>query len=236
MLIETATRDTTLADDAYEALRWDIVSGALPAGGPLRMEALRARYGLGFSPLREALNRLEGERLVTLVPQRGFAVAPLSLAAMWDALEARILIESQALRLAVARGGDDWESAIVASFHALATSAARIRDTAPDAGALRALEERHQRFHRALIAACGSPWLLRFAETLYAATERFRFPALGGLMKGSARDVTAEHRAILEAALARDPDSLVGLVAQHYRRTGESLARVYADGADVPPP
>ena len=68
----------TLGEAAYQRLRADIVAGSLEAGKPLRLEALRQRYGLSFSPLREALMRLQSERLVLSTALRGFSVAPLS--------------------------------------------------------------------------------------------------------------------------------------------------------------
>ena len=57
---ESAAEPATLGEAAYQRLRSDIVVGALKAGAPLRLEALRQRYGLSFSPLREALMRLFG--------------------------------------------------------------------------------------------------------------------------------------------------------------------------------
>ena len=64
----------TLAEKAYDNLRQDIVRGAFVPGSPLRLADLGERYGMGFSPLREALNRLQSERLVTSESLRGFRV------------------------------------------------------------------------------------------------------------------------------------------------------------------
>jgi GntR family transcriptional regulator, carbon starvation induced regulator len=212
----------TLTDTAYAHLRRDILSGDLAPGSPLRLETLRARYGMGFSPLREALNRLAAERLTVAAAQRGFTVAPISTPEMWDAIETRILIEGQALRLSMARGGDAWETGIVAARHALALAAAR------DPGAV--LEDRHRDFHRALIAGCASPWLLDIAGQLYAQTERYRAPMLArGATAG--RDLAAEHGALADAALARDP-AAPDLLADHYRATGRALQSAYAAAAE----
>ena len=97
----------------------------LEAGKPLRLEALRQRYGLSFSPLREALMRLQSERLVLSTALRGFSVAPLSREEMEDATETRILIECEALRRSMRDGDDDWEAGIVAAFHALSLQVER---------------------------------------------------------------------------------------------------------------
>ena len=210
----------TLAEKAYDALRRDIVSGALKPGAPLRMAQLSDRYGMGFSPLREALNRLQAERLVTSVALKGFSVAPLSMAEMWDATNTRILIESRALRLSIEQGGDEWEAGIVGALHALLLQAARGTASEEDA---RALEARHHAFHHALLSACGSGWLMDFFQRLYVESERYRHPMLAPRPGEPARDVQAEHEALAKATLARDADLACALLADHYRRTAQRV-------------
>jgi DNA-binding GntR family transcriptional regulator len=61
-----------------QLLRADIVRGVFAPDQPLRMEALKARFDSGFSPIREALSRLLAEGLVVLEPNRGFRVSGLS--------------------------------------------------------------------------------------------------------------------------------------------------------------
>src|SRR3954462_14708131 len=142
---EGADAPATLGEVAYQRLRADIVAGVLEAGKPLRLEALRQRYGLSFSPLREALMRLQSERLVLSTALRGFSVAPLSRAEMQDATETRILIESEALRRSMRDGDDDWEAAIVAAFHALSLQVERQSRLSGgvDAVDMHAMDERH---------------------------------------------------------------------------------------------
>lgn len=206
----------TLAEKAYHSLRQDILRGAFASGSPLRLAELGERYGMGFSPLREALNRLQAERLVTSESLRGFRVAPLSLAEFEDALAMRLMIEGQALRVAIARGGDDWAAGIVSSLYALKLQADRKGD-------IWELEARHHAFHRALLAACESPWLLEFFERLYMASERYRLPALAAAGGGGLRDIQAEHSAIADAVLARDAAAAEALLRDHYLRTAATI-------------
>ena len=212
----------TLADAAYRRLRHDIVAGVFEAGSPLRLEMLRNRYGFSFSPLREALNRLQSERLVTSVALRGFSVAPFSSSEMWDAIETRILVEREAMRRSIANGGDVWEATIVAAFHTLMLKSERSASLPGDG---EALEASHRDFHRALIGECGSPRLLDLADHLYMETERYRRPALIGTAAGRpARAIVKEHREIMDAVLARR--STAGeLLAEHYRRTGRLVEK-----------
>ena len=171
---------------------------------------------MGFSPLREALNRLQSERLVTTETLRRFRASSLSLAEFEDALQSRLLVETEALRLSIAKGDDGWEAAIVAALHALR------QQTKREGGDMDELRARHHAFHRALLAACGSDWLLEFFEQLYAATERYRIPALtsAGPQK---RDIDVEHRNIADAALARDAERAVALLQDHYLRTAATI-------------
>lgn len=209
----------TLAQDAYESLRHDIIRGALAPGRPLRLADLSQRYGMGFSPLREALNRLQAERLVTAESLRGFKVAPLSAEELQDAVSLRILIETKALRASIAQGDDGWAAGIVSALYALKLQAAR---TGPEAD-IWALESRHHAFHLALVAACNSPWTMEFVERLYAATERYRIPVLLAANLPAGRDVQAEHGALAEATLDRDANTAVRLLEDHYQRTVDHL-------------
>jgi len=220
----------TLAEQAYLNIRRDIVTGALPPALPLRLDALKARYKVGYSPLREALNRLQAELMVVSAPLRGFSVAPISPERMWDTIETRILIESQALRQSMARGGDVWETEVVSALHSLTLQARRIDAAAEtDEDAERqTLDARHRAFHRALLSACGSEWLMDFADKLYTASQRYRFPGLAGDQDTPRRDLQQEHAALAEAALARMPDDAIALLVDHYRRTGDALEQAAA--------
>jgi GntR family carbon starvation induced transcriptional regulator len=227
----------TLAEQAHRAMRRDIIAGALPAGQPLRLESLKARYGISFSPLREALNRLQSEQLVVSTTSRGFRVAPFSEEEMWDAIETRIVIECEALRRSLARGDDVWEATLMDAFRALVTATEQHAGQAPDptSPADEQLEECHYAFHRSLLAACGSKWLLELSAKLYAQTERYRRPSLqDGKYWSRERDVALEHRQLVDAAVARDANQAAGLLARHYRETGRAVKKVLALNAERP--
>jgi GntR family carbon starvation induced transcriptional regulator len=225
----------TLTEQAYQTLRREIVSGRLAPEQPLRLEFLRDTYGFGFSPLREALSRLQSERLVSQYALRGFKVAAVSIAEMSDIIETRIVIETEALRRSIERGDDDWESAIVATFHALRNTAQRrvTDDAKPDAAS--DLESRHHDFHQALISACGSPWLIHLSGQLYVLSERYRRPLLSGTAPNDipARDVLGEHAAIMDATLARESSQAVDLLSAHYRLTGQTIERMLEQGSTL---
>ena len=71
---------SSIADQAYERIRADIVLARLRPGAKLRLERLADMYGASVSTLREILNRLSSEGLVLAEDQRGFQVMPVSAA------------------------------------------------------------------------------------------------------------------------------------------------------------
>ncbi len=174
---------------------------------------VRTRYDAGLTPLREALFQLAAEGLVTVEGQRGFRAAALSAEDLADVTEQRVLLESQELRRSIELGDLAWESQLLAAHHRLAHTTMLGPDSAtPTAD----WTEAHRVFHRSLVEACGSAWLLRFRDVLSDQSERYR---RWSLRESSERDVAGEHRALAEATLARDADLAVHCLAEHYRRT-----------------
>ena len=218
------SRGRTLIEAAYATLRNEIIDGTLEPGAKLRTEELRARYDVSGSTIREALTRLLGEALVTSEGQRGFRVAAASLGDFRDLTEVRKLIETEALRQAIEVGGEAWEAEIVAAFYRLSKTEERLRED--PAGTSAEFEERNRDFHRALIAACPSPWLHRLHALLYQQSERYR--RLVASKRAIPRDVHAEHQGILDATLARDSDLAVKLAGEHIERSVVALETLLA--------
>ena len=107
------------AIDGYRWLKNDIIRGVYQPDEKLRMSLLTSRYELGVGPLREALSQLVAERLVTVVNQKGYRVAPMSEQELLDIFDARANMEAMLVRLAIERGGDEWEAELLARAHLL---------------------------------------------------------------------------------------------------------------------
>ncbi len=213
----------TVASLLVDKLRTDIVAGAFAPGDRLKLADLSLRYGSGISPLREALTRLAATGLVLIEDQKGFRVAPMSRADLLDLTGVRQRLESWALGEAIARGDVEWEARIVSAHHRLA----RLSRTAPGDG--RALDDTweslHQDFHRALVSACGSPWLLHFRNVLADQASRYR--RLSVAYAEAARDIAAEHAELMAAVLARDTARATALVEAHFARTAAIVLEGY---------
>jgi len=201
----------TLTELIFNRLRVDILRCRLRPGEKLRVDELRLAYGGGGSPVREALSRLSSIGLVRAEGQRGFTVAEVSIPDLLDVTKVRIWVETTALRHAIRKGDRDWEAEILAAAHRLG---------APPIGAP-ALdpqwEKLHRNFHAALVRACGSPRLLSHRELLCDLSDRYRH--LSVVTAKSPRDATAEHRAIMEATLARNADVACRLLGEHFMET-----------------
>lgn len=225
--------DVTLGQHAYDCIRTDILKGNFKPGSPLRLQALKERYGLSFSPLREALNRLQSEQLVESFASRGFRVTDISLEEMWDAFETRILIDCEGLRRSIRRGNDDWEALVLGTYHALSRAFDRSLALTRDATETERveLEDRHAAFHHALISSSGSNWMLRFSTQLYHQTQRYRWP----FFTASADNVflkqsyILQHKEIADYAVAREEEKAVELFARSLRRTGEVIEEMTRD-------
>jgi DNA-binding GntR family transcriptional regulator len=219
----------TLASVVAGRLRADILSGALPPGGKLRLEMLRERYGVGASPLREALASLTAEGLVLRLDQRGFRVAGADEAALRDLVETRCLVETSALRAAIARGDAAWEERVLVAHHRLARASRSLQtDTFvpnPEWDAL------HRTFHLTLIEACGAPSLLAFCAELHDRATRFR--NLANRVAWPQRDVPGEHASLCDAAIARRANEAVLLLEEHYRRTGGFVGTALVPSGEV---
>ena len=194
----------------------------------LRIGRLKEIYGIGPTPIREALQKLSRDGLVIVEGNRGFTVAELDPREFADLNVARTALEKEALRLSIARGDSAWEAGVVAAAYILAKEDAALSHSVgsvPDSW-----ERANARFHDALVSACGSKWLLKLRAGLHDLCERYRRTAV--YQKLGSRDVKAEHAAIAEAALARDADRTCALIERHFLLTTEALMNTGSEGSD----
>jgi GntR family transcriptional regulator, carbon starvation induced regulator len=214
----------TLNASVLAQIRADIVSCRLLPNERLRMEALRQRYQVGGTPIREALMRLEAEGLVQLEQNKGFRVSAVSKESLLDLMRCRIEIENMALRWSIERGSIAWEADVLGAFHRL--SRERKIDAADRNSISAEWSKRHREFHFALVAACASPNLLAIRNGLFEQAERY--VALSVASKAVQRDDVDEHQQIMRAAIARDAARAVKLNTEHIERTADKVLKSLA--------
>lgn len=225
-LATTAMADEALTDQGarsltaavYQRLRQDIITNHLKQNEKLHLERLRERFRVSLSVVREALSRLVADGLVVAEAQRGFRVSQVSKKDLIDVTQTRLHIEGAALQLAIANGSDEWLKNLQSAYDAM-NGIDRV--TATELWAIR-----HAEFHRLLLEPCDSNWLLRFRDMLYEQSERYLY-MFGRLAVNQQlpieRDVDIEHRAVIDAVLARDSATAVAALQLHFTNTTQSI-------------
>ncbi len=214
---DTRISRSTLAAQLEEAIRLDIISGALEPGLRLRASDLTKRYGVSATPLREALQRLAAQNLVELGPRLGATVAPISKPELEDIYWLREQLEGVALQRSVQRSDPEWERRVTEAFRAFEqTQGTGPATSRADALAWSAV---HRAFHDSLYDNCNSPWLLRFISVLGDHSERYRMVS----MRRGVRHSLQEHRDIFDAAMARDEGAATAALMRHLAGTVDVL-------------
>jgi DNA-binding GntR family transcriptional regulator len=203
----TNTRDGQHVAMVHERLRDAILRGEIEAGATTSQTALAKQLDAGRTPLREALRMLQREGLVISEPNRRVRIADLSSDDAEELYIMRIALECVAIRITVPRLSSD-------DFAALEGYMAQMDHYMKDDD-LRGMRAPHLAFHNLLVAGAG-PRVSEEIEQLFDHAERYR---LRWGMKSIWAERSAEHRAIVEAAAARDADQAALRLAEHYART-----------------
>lgn len=212
----------SLAQVTHAAIRSDIIFGVLAPQQRLKLDDLQARYGASIPTLREVLNRLTSESLVIAEEQKGFAVAPISVGNLRELASLRKLIEFHALDLSFQRGDVDWEADVVAAHYRLS----RIEDRLLSGETADRTEWKRYDFgyHQTLIGACGSAELLSLHRAVFDKYLRYQMIFL--TYRGQI--AADEHRALKDAALARDFPAARALLERHIDGGVEHALRAQA--------
>lgn len=203
----------SLVDTVAERLEEAIIGGELVPGERVFEQVLAADYGISRGPLREAIRRLEGRRLLERTANKGVRVVELSPSRLEELLQVREALEGMAARLAAAQISPE------------------------DVEGLRGLLKTHEEtslskgyyqqggdfdFHFRIVKASQNNFLISvLTEDLYDLLRVYRYKS--STMMGRAEQALAEHHAIVDALQTRDPDA-----AETAMRTHLSNARAYA--------
>ena len=218
--ISIPDEEITLANQVVEGLRRDILTGVLEPGMKLRIEGLRERYRMGASPIREALSQMVAERLVLRVDHRGFRVIGADLAELEELIQTELIIAVAALRTSIQRGDVAGEEELVRACRRLSLTPRSLSEHAYEPNP--AWNQLHRAFHMALIAACGSEEVIAICGDVHDRQTRFRILS-NRITQWPRRDVEAEHREIMDAALAHDTERACALLTDHLGRTADFL-------------
>lgn len=102
-MTQSAMAATTKSNEAYARVRRDIVTGVIPANEAIYEVNLGHRYGLGRTPVREALKQLSNEQLLVWLHRQSPYVPEIGLVQVQSLFEARATLETQIAALAAER-------------------------------------------------------------------------------------------------------------------------------------
>lgn len=208
-------RPETKADAAYRELRRRIVDASLEPGSRLDQEMLAAALGVSTTPLREALRRLEAERLVQRAAHRQVIIAPLSLRELHELYEIRVHLDSLSVRMAA-----------LASNPGLVSEAEKHLAT-PDPGHPHHGLELNRAFHRAIYSASGNAVLTDILDWLWDRTDRYRILLTAD--PGDAEVAAGEHRELLALVAGGQAEAAGDLMSRHLQRSVDRIARLVSE-------
>ena len=198
-------RRTPLHSRAYEKIKHAIITLRFRPGEYLNEAQVSKVLRIGRTPVHQALNRLMLEGMVEVIPRKGVIVKAVSLNDVLEMIDVRLVNETYCARLAVARAD---ESDIAELTSILDESEKTV--TSPDTVRQMMLD---RDFHSTLARAAKNAVLAECIRTLHDRSLRFWFISLRDPVHHVA--VKQEHRAILNAIKAHDPDAAADAVRNH---------------------
>ena len=208
--------DRLTADRAYRALHDRIAEGAIAPGDRLREAALAEEFGLSRTPVREALRRLESDGLLLHEPHRGMVVRTLDHQAVTELYLIRGVLEATAAALA-ARHASDAE---IDTLYEMVDAQEGVAGGA-EAARLNKL------FHRALYRGAHNRYLLDMLDGLATSMTLLGRTTLS--LPGRAADAHGEHRAIVDALRAHDPDAAERAAREHIHAAHRARLKIMFD-------
>ena len=214
-----AKRPAALPDHVYSVLKRRILSCALLPDQRLVEKKLCAELGISRTPLREALNRLSHEELVSFQPHAGYRVASITIEGFRNLIGLRSIVEPQAAALAAQRAGPGD----VAKLRACATLPYDPGDDQSFVEYCRA----NALFHLCVVRAAGNPMLENIVMSALDMYQRPTYMRIGRQMDPA--NPSAKHHAIAEAIARQDAAAAQAIMHQHIQGGGERIIQALVE-------
>jgi len=207
----------------YDRLREDILCCALQPGSRVHEQALAERFHVSKSPIREALLRLQEQRLVEVLPRKGYRVLPISVSDAAELYQMRLLFEPACVAGAIA-GASDAQLAQLDMFRRV-----------PARRSLPAWIAYNRGFHNAIARLCGNARLARAAIEVIEQFDRLTYVGLHEADSGGGlQDFVDEHGRIIDAMKRRDKRLAQALVRRHVESSRRRAHAAIASPVIVP--
>jgi DNA-binding GntR family transcriptional regulator len=192
------------SEKAYHLIKEKIITLELGPSSVIDEHSLMKELGLGRTPIREALQRLDAEGLVHIVPRRGMFVADISITDLQEIFEVRIVLAGFCARVAAQRVTANQ----IAQMEAVLQDLEQVQS-----GDYKTLMEIDRRFQRLMYKTAGNDILAESLDRLYDLSLRIWYLVLYQL--GDVRDAIEQHRQVLEALKAKDGARAEALIKEH---------------------
>ncbi len=213
----SAVQKHSLVETLVQRLETAIIQGDLMPGAKLSEQGLAKQFGVSRGPLREAIRRLEGRKLIMRTPNIGARVVALAQKDLHEILALREVLEGLACRLAAEAMSDEE----IADLERLLDTHSRQEDLRK--GKSYYQDPRNLDFHFRIAKACGNERLRHLVcGELYDLLRVYRYQS--SAIHGRAQQSYDEHRAIVAALAARDPDLAEAKMRHHIRNSRANLA------------
>ena len=214
------TRDSTFSHRTEALVREMILEGSMAPGERLNEVALASALGISRGPLREAIQRLAGDGLVTIVSHRGSFVRTFERREVEELYDLRSAFEMYAARLVCERATNEQ----LAELHAFVSETGEVMSADSDGR----YPHDHD-FHIRLISLADNPTLKRAALETQAQISLAR--SMSAKIPVRAKEALGEHADIVETLQARSSDHAAQLVREHldYARHGALVALGFED-------
>ncbi len=214
-----AERAGTSQDGVLGELRRAILDGGVPPGTQIPLAEVAEIFGVSQIPIREALKTLVAEGLISHRRNGGYTVALLTAQELREMYIVRETLESASLAAAVHNATDtDRATAVIANQ--------RLEQAIRDGDAA-AYHRGSRQFHAALTGPSRMHRLLHMLEAAWNVTEPVQ--SMVHVSPADRADLHADHRAMLEAFLAGDVDTLLAISEQHAARLNAVIATLPRD-------
>ena len=205
----------SLRGRVFNKLREDILSGKYQDHEELKEVAIGEELGVSRTPVREAFRQLELEGLIQIVPNKGAYVTGITAKDVKDIYMIRSSLEGMCARLATENITEEQleeleENVYLASFHA-------------SKGHMEQMTELDNRFHHILYEACDSKMLEKLLQDFHQYVMRIRKKTLSTKERGIASN--EEHRQIMEAIKAKNPDEAQRLANMHMNNAYDNMVK-----------
>ncbi len=207
MMIKAIQNPRNLKEVVYQRLKESILRGKLPPGVKLPEMRIAQQLGVSRTPLREAINRLEQDGFIEIIPRRGSFVRQVSPGEILEDLEIREVLEGLAIREAAHRATPQMIEAMKACFRNFSPS--RVEKS------LRDYAQQNVRFHHCIIEASQNPKLITLIRNLYDQMDLVRLYTM--VLPGRAQKSLAEHRQMIRLIEKRQGDSAEKVLRAHIR-------------------